>query len=335
MQFAENTYLCNSIANNTEEMKPTLIALTVFTLGLLASCGGNQQQDAAYQEQCRYFAADESLSPVIDEELDIFHMKSKRDSILPLYISEQEAIEKLMNQEVLLVFTTRALTPNEEQTLKDLKYNPRTIALAYDGLALIVNKANPDSMITVDQFRKIMAGEATKWTDIYPTSKLGNIKMVFDNPRSATVRFCADSIMQGKAIKTDGGNVQAANTSAEVVDYVEKHENAIGVVGSIWLDDQRDSTNLIHNRTIKVMRVSRAGEATKVNSYTPDQYNIAYNYYPFIRTIYALCIDPRSTGVPRAFSNFCWLPNPGQLIFFHAGLFPARADYSVRDVEIK
>jgi phosphate transport system substrate-binding protein len=335
VQFAENTYLCNSIANNTEEMKPTLIALTVFTLGLLASCGGNQQQDAAYQEQCRYFAADESLSPVIDEELDIFHMKSKRDSILPLYISEQEAIEKLMNQEVLLVFTTRALTPNEEQTLKDLKYNPRTIALAYDGLALIVNKANPDSMITVDQFRKIMAGEATKWTDIYPTSKLGNIKMVFDNPRSATVRFCADSIMQGKAIKTDGGNVQAANTSAEVVDYVEKHENAIGVVGSIWLDDQRDSTNLIHNRTIKVMRVSRAGEATKANSYTPDQYNIAYNYYPFIRTIYALCIDPRSTGVPRAFSNFCWLPNPGQLIFFHAGLFPARADYSVRDVEIK
>ena len=316
-------------------MKPTLIALTVFTLGLLASCGGNQQQDAAYQEQCRYFAADESLSPVINEELDIFHMKSKRDSILPLYISEQEAIEKLMNQEVLLVFTTRALTPNEEQTLKDLKYNPRTIALAYDGLALIVNKANPDSMITVDQFRKIMAGEATKWTDIYPTSKLGNIKMVFDNPRSATVRFCADSIMQGKTIKTDGGNVQAANTSAEVVDYVEKHENAIGVVGSIWLDDQRDSTNLIHNRTIKVMRVSRAGEATKSNSYTPDQYNIAYNYYPFIRTIYALCIDPRSTGVPRAFSNFCWLPNPGQLIFFHAGLFPARADYSVRDVEIK
>ena len=316
-------------------MKTTLFALTVLAAGLLASCGGNPQQDEAYKEQCRFFAADESLSPIIDEELDSFHYRSKRDSIHPLYINEQEAIEKLMNQEVLLVFTTRTLTPNEEQTLKSLQYNPRTIALAYDGLALIVNKANPDSMITVDQFRSVMAGEATQWTDLYPTSKLGKIKMVFDNPRSATVRFVADSIMQGKDIKTDGGNVQAANTSAEVVEYVENHENAIGVVGSIWLDDQRDSTNLIYNRTVKVMRVSRAEEATRANSYTPDQYNIAYNYYPFIRTIYALCIDPRSTGVPRAFSNFCWLPNPGQLIFFHAGLFPARADYSVRDVEIK
>ncbi len=316
-------------------MKTKLIALSAFVLGLLASCGGNKQQDTAYQEQCRYFAADESLQPIIDEELDSFHDRSKRDSIHPLYISEQEAIEKLMNKEVLLVFTTRTLTPNEESTLKAQQYNPRVIALAYDGLALIVNKANPDSMITVDQFRSIMAGEVTKWADLYPDSKLGSIKMVFDNPRSATVRFCADSIMQGKAIKTDGGNVQAANTSAEVVDYVENHENAIGVVGSIWLDDQRDTTNLIYNRTVKVMRVSRASEATKANSYTPDQYNIAYNYYPFIRTIYALCIDPRSTGVPRAFSNFCWLPNPGQLIFYHAGLFPARADYSVRDVVIK
>jgi len=312
-----------------------IILFTLLTLGLFSSCGGNKPSDNAYMEQCRYFAADESLSPIIDEELDIFLMKSKRDSIYPLYISEQEAIEQLMNQKVLLVFTTRTLTPNEENSLKALKYNPRTVALAYDGLALIVNKANPDSMITVDQFRSIMAGEATKWTDLYPNSKLGNIKMVFDNPRSATVRFVADSIMQGKEIKTDGGNVQAANTSREVVDYVENHENAIGVVGSIWLDDQRDSTNLIYNRTVKVMRVSRGQEATTANSYTPDQYNIAYNYYPFIRTIYALCIDPRSNGVPRAFTNFCWLPNPGQLIFFHAGLFPARADYSVRDVEIK
>ena len=312
----------------------SLVAALAIVAVLLPSCGG-KPNDEAYKQQSRNFAADESLQPVIDEELDIFHMKSKRDSILPLYISEQEAIEKLMNQEVLLVFTTRQLTPDEENTLKQKKYNPRTIALAYDGLALIVNKANPDSIITVDAFRDIMAGETTKWSDIYPDSKLGNIKVVFDNPRSSTVRFVADSIMQGRAIKTDGGNVQAANTSAEVVSYVESHENAIGVVGSIWLDDQRDSTNLIYNRTIKVMRVSRSEDPTRAKSYTPDQYNIAYNYYPFIRTIYALCIDPRSTGVPRAFANFCWLPNPGQLIFYHAGLFPARADYSVRDVEIR
>lgn len=303
-----------------------------LSIGLFPSCG-NKPSDDAYKQQARYFAADESLSPVIDEELDIFNMKNKRDSIYPLYINEQEAIEKLLNRELLLVFTTRTLTPNEELIIKEQQYNPRCIPLAYDALALIVNKANPDSLITTDNFRRIMAGEITTWKELNPNSKLGKIKVAFDNPKSGTLRFVADSVMQGKEIKTDG-NVKAAMTSAEVVDYVENHENAIGVVGSIWLDDQRDTTNLIYNRTIKVMRVSRAAEATKGNSYTPDQYNIAYNYYPFIRTVYAICIDPRSSGVPRAFANFCWHPNPGQLIFFNAGLFPARADYSVRDVVI-
>jgi len=315
-------------------MKRKLIALTAMALGLLASCGGNKEAETAYQEQCRYFAADESLSPIIDEELDIFHMKSKRDSILPLYISEQEAMEKLMSQEVLLVFTTRTLTSAEESTLKAKQYNPRSIALAYDALALIVNKANPDTLITADQFRSIMAGEVTEWKDLYPQSKLGKISVAFDNPKSATLRYVVDSIMQGKQLKTDG-NVRAALTSAEVVDYVESHENAIGVVGSIWLNDQRDTTNMTYNRGITVMKVGRGETATRDNTYKPSQWNIAYNYYPFIRTIYALCIDPRSTGVPRALANFCWLPNPGQLIFFNAGLFPARADYSVRDVEIK
>lgn len=299
---------------------------------MFPSCG-NKPSDDTYMAQCKYFAADESLSPIIDEELDIFNMKNKRDSIYPLYISEQEAVEKLMNQEVLLVFTTRRLTPNEEETLKQMKYRPTCTELAYDALALIVNKANPDTLITVDTFRKIMAGEVTQWSELNPESKMGKIKVAFDNPKSGTLRYVVDSIMQGKQVKTDG-NVKAAMTSAEVVEYVENNKNAIGVVGSIWLNDQRDTTNLTYNRNITVMKVGRAKEALRENTYKPSQWNIAYNYYPFIRTIYAICIDPRSTGVARAFKNFCWLPNPGQLIFFNAGLFPARAEYSVRDVVI-
>lgn len=313
------------------QFKKLFIGLAL-TIGLFPSCG-NKPSDDAYKKQAKYFAADESLSPVIDEELDIFNMKNKRDSIHAIYTNEQDAIEKLLNGEVLLVFTTRTLTPNEEEIIKSHQYKPLIYPLAYDALALIVHKNNPDSMITVENFRKIMSGETTSWKELNPENKLKDIKLVFDNPKSATLKFVVDSIMKGKKVKTDG-NVQAAMTSAEVVKYVEEHENAIGVIGSIWLDDQRDTTNLIYNRTIKVMRVSKASEATRANSYTPDQYNIAYGYYPMIRTIYAISTDPRSSGVPRGFANFCWLPNPGQLIFWNAGLFPARADYSVRDVVI-
>ena len=81
------------------------------------------------------------------------------------------------------------------------------------------------------------------------------------------------------------------------------------------------------------MSVSKADVATPTNSYDPSQYNIAYDNYPFIRTVYAIVTDPRSQGEARGLGNFCILPD-GQLVFFHAGLFPARAEYSVRDVVI-
>lgn len=319
---------------NRTQFNNIVIGLAIATLGLFPSCGNKPNNaDIAYKQTAKNFAADESLQPIIDEELDIFNLQNKRDSIYPLYVSEQEAIEKLMNKEVWLVFTTRRLTPDEESTLQQMKYRVRTYPLAYDALALIVNSQNPDTLITVDMLRSIMAGDVTKWNELYPNSKLGDIRVAFDNPKSATLRYVVDSIMQGRPVKTDG-NVRAAMTSAEVVSYVEKNKNAIGVVGSIWLDDQRDTTNLVYNRGVTVMKVGRGEEATRENCYKPSQWNIAYNYYPLIRTIYALCDDPRSTGTARALANFTTLPK-GQLVFFNAGLFPAQAEYSVRDVVIR
>ena len=82
------------------------------------------------------------------------------------------------------------------------------------------------------------------------------------------------------------------------------------------------------------MKVGRGEEATRETCYKPSQWNNAYNYYPLIRTIYALCDDPRSSGTARALANFSTLPK-GQLVFFNAGLFPAQAEYSVRDVVIR
>jgi phosphate transport system substrate-binding protein len=306
------------------------VGLTLFTLGLLSSCGGKPNYD--YEAVSRYFAADESLSPIIDEQLDIYNMRSKRDLLHGLYINEQDAIDSLLQMKTWLVFTTRALTQNELNILKSQQLRPRVYPLAYEGLALISNRENPDSLISVEAFRKILTGEITTWRELYPASTLDSIRVAFDNPRSSTVRFCVDSILNGQPMKTDG-NVRAVQTSREVVDYVERHKNAIGIVGSIWLNDQRDTTNMVYGRGIRVMRVSNSVEPTPQNSYDPSQWNIAYAYYPFIRTIYALLTDPRSTGVARGFGNFCD-QRDGQLIFFNAGLFPARADYSVRDVVI-
>ena len=297
---------------------------------MLPSCGGKSNSD--YQEIAKFFAADESLSPVINEELDAYRMRRKDLKIDTLYTNEHDAVNMLVDRKTWLVFTTRQLTPNEQQILSEKRLKPKVMPLAYDGMALIVNKDNPDSIIAAKDFARIISGEISCWNELDPALPNDTIRMAFDNPRSATVRFCVDSILRGKEMKTTG-NIRAVQTTRQVIDYVEKHKNAIGIVGSMWLNDQRDTTNLTYSRGVKVMSVSKADVATPTNSYDPSQYNIAYNNYPFIRTIYAIVTDPRSQGEARGLGNFCILPD-GQLVFFHAGLFPARAEYSVRDVII-
>jgi len=305
-----------------------IIGLTLI-LGLLSACGSkpNPEKEAAYQKAAEKVLSDESFFPILDEEL--FYFNSHRlDTIGVEYTNEQDAVKRLVNLETWLAFSTRRLTANEEQALRNQQYIPRSIPIAYDGLAIIVNNNNPDSCITVKDFARILKGEVTKWGELYPQSKLGVIDVVFDNPLSSTVRWCVDSILGGKEFSNP--NVGAVKTSAAVIDYVEKHDNALGIIGSNWLNDKRDTTNVTFKKNITVMGVSKMDSATKANSWQPYQYYLYTGYYPLIRTIYALLNDPRD-GVPMAFAHYCQLPK-GQLIILRSGLLPRTANMNVREV---
>ena len=308
------------------------VGLTLI-LGLFLACGNkpNPELEEAYQKAASVLVADESFYPILDEELYYFQNQTL-DSITPLYINEQDAVAKLMKLETWLAFTTRDFTPKERQNLIDRKYLPRTIPIAYDGLAIIVNNTNPDTCITVKDYARILKGEVSQWKDIYPQSNLGEIDVVFDNPLSSTVRWCVDSILGGQQFSAK--NIGAVKSSAAVVDYVENHSNALGIIGSNWLNDKRDTTTVTFKKNITVMGVSKMDSAKSYNSWKPYQYYLYNGNYPLCRTIYALLNDPRPNGVPTSFAHFCQLPK-GQKIILRAGLLPRSANMNVRDVIIK
>ena len=294
------------------------VGLTLI-LGLFLACGNkpNPEQEEAYQKAAAVLTADESFYPILDEELYYFKNQTL-DSITPIYINEQDAVRKLMKLETWLAFTTRDFTPKERQNLIDRKYLPRAIPIAYDGLAIIVNNSNPDSCITIKDFARILKGEISEWKDIYPQNQLGIIDVVFDNPLSSTVRWCVDSILGGQQFSAK--NIGAVKTSAAVIDYVENHKNSLGIIGSNWLNDKRDTTNVTFKKN-------------SFNSWKPYQYYLYNGNYPLRRTIYALLNDTRN-GVPSSFTHFIQLPR-GQKIILRSGLLPRTANMNVRDVIVK
>ena len=310
----------------------TIIGLTLIS-GLFLACRNKPENSSLpydYEAAASAFTSDESFYPILDEELEVFNALHAERELKPIYTNEEEAITKLMKNEVWLAFSTRQLSPREVQNLKDRQFMPRIIPIAYDGLAVIVNNANTDTCITVKDFARILKGEVTNWNEIYPKSRLGEIDVVFDNPKSSTVSWCVDSILDGRPINSK--NIGAVLKSSEVVDWVENHKNAIGIIGSNWLNDRHDTTNVTFKKNITVMKVSRMDSATVQNSWRPYQYYLYNGNYPLIRTIYAILNEPRS-GVPSGFAHFCRLPK-GQMIFFRAGLLPIQANMNVREVNV-
>lgn len=300
---------------------------------LFVSCGEQKRKDGRTDTNSSgaiSFASDESFSPIVDELKSVFEMSCPNAKVTPIYTSEVDGVNMLLKNKVMLTITARKFTQKEYDYLKGTDQLPEAVPVAYDGMALICNNKNLDSCITVNDVKRILSGKVTKWSDVNKGSKLGDIWVCFDNKKSSAVSFCVDSILGGKTI--DNPNIFAAKNSKDVIEYVARTPNAIGIIGSNWLNDKRDSTNTTWDKSITVMSVSKLDKATPMNSWKPYQAWLLNGRYPFVRTIYALLNDPKR-GLPWGFAHFIESPR-GQLMIFKSGLLPTRGEIAIRDVNV-
>ena len=313
-------------------MNKTVIVGLLLLGALVLSCGkpNKSGRTDTYSSGEISFASDESFSPVVEEERYIFEVLYPKAKVNPIYTNESEAMRMHLSDSIMLVITARDFKKEEYENLKARRRVPITQKLAYDGLAVIQNNANRDSCIGVPDLKRILTGEATQWSDIYENSRLGDITLVFDNAGSSAVHYVEDSLLGGQPIGSP--HVYATNSSPEVIDYVEQTPGAIGIIGSNWLNDKRDTTNVTFKKNIRTMRVSRFSPATLENSWLPYQYYLYNDNYPLIRTVYALINDPRK-ALPWGFAQFIASPK-GQLIILQTGLLPMYGNITVRDVKV-
>ena len=302
----------------------------IFVALLLLSCQnkGKVGPTDTYTSGVVTITVDESFQPIIQEELDVFEAQFPKAGIVPKFTNEVEAINSILKDSGRLAIVTRPLSQKELKSLESKQFYPHSYKFATDGIALIINNQNKDSLITVGDLRKILTGEVTTWNQIYPSSKLGKMTVVFDNPNSSTIRFAIDSICNGKPLSNE---LNAQKTNLEVINYVSKNRNAIGIIGVNWLGNRKDTTNLSFKNTIRVMSVSNEAIATVENSYKPFQAYLFYGYYPLTRNIFIILNDPIS-GLPSGLTSFL-TSDRGQRIILKSGLLPATQP--IRVVHIK
>jgi phosphate transport system substrate-binding protein len=270
---------------------------------------------------------DESFQPLIDTEVFTFTSLYNRAQITPEYKPEYDVVNDFMNDSVKVMVTSRKLSESQIQYLRDSLIIARTVTFAYDALAFITNDENPDTLINYETVRDIFTGKITKWKEINPRSKLDDINIIFDNNKSGNIRYFRDLF----EIKGDlGSNFFALNSNPEVIDYVSRNPDALGIISVNWISDKDDSLSMSRINKINILAISRPflNDGTY---YRPDQGWIYDKSYPFVREVYIISRETFS-GLGSGFVQWA-TAEQGQRIVLKSGLVPATMP--IRLVQIK
>jgi phosphate transport system substrate-binding protein len=285
----------------------------------LMSCGGKSGSSTELDTPTAGkipMSVDETFRPLLEAEIDAFELSYPNAFLVTDYKPEGEVMNDLAKDSVRLAVMGRDLTEDELLYFDGKKFGTERVLIAKDGVVIVVNRENPDSVFLVDEIRRMLNGTDTAWAQIREGSTLGRLDVVFDNSSSANASYLSHKLLDGKS---PAGRCYAVKSNGAVIDYVNTHPNAVGVIGMNWIADRHDSTDKARRGRIRVAALQN--DKTE-KAYKPSQTTIATKNYPFVREVWIIKIGKRP-GLGTGFASFL-LSDRGQLIVQKTGLMPAK-----------
>ncbi len=161
-----------------------------------------------------------------------------------------------------------------------------TITVAKDGIALIVNDANPLESISLEEIEMIFSGDVTDWSGI--TAQTGSISAYTRNTSSGTYAVFQKMAMNSRDY---GSDTQKMAGNEQIASEVASNANGIGYVGLAY----------IHTPGIKVLPVDGA---------QPDAKN-----YPLARPLYYLTNSSKPLSpIAQKFIDFSLSPEGQEIV---------------------
>jgi phosphate transport system substrate-binding protein len=303
-------------------MKRTLTSFSLLgslVMGtLLSACQANDEAQDTVSAGEITVAVDESLRPVMEAQEAAFEATRKYAKINSVYITELKAIELMLNDSARVAVVTRQLNDSERRVFEESKLKYRSIKIATDAVALITHPANADTLISTDELAQVLAGRKSRWSDLGRKGANERITVVFDNNNSGNLNYLFDTLQVADRSKAP---VFAVKSNEEVIEFVKKNKNAMGIIGVNWISDIDDPKTPRFMEGIRIMGVARRPEPEPADYYQPFQYAIALQKYPLCRHVYMITKEARR-GLGTGYINYV-VSDRGQRIVLKAGLLPA------------
>ncbi len=292
------------------------IGLFIFSIFLFAcsTTNMNTPQDTVNSGTIR-IAADESFKPFLDEQIKVFKSSNPKANFIVSYKSEIECLKDFTSDSTRMIFITRGLDKREEASLKNhLGFSPTFGILAYNAIAILVHKDAKDSLFTMKDLSERLVGNNPQ-------------TVVMDgNNLTGVVRFLKDSLVKQQAF---GKNVVSTNGSAEVIEYIKTHPEAIGFVAMNWIGDSYDPKQVQDRKLVKTALLECTLCTEKGLYAKPSQATISRGEYSLSLPIY-FHLKENAPGLGSGLLNFMSLER-GQLLFKRSFLVPAKMSFQKRN----
>ncbi|AKB37260.1 Phosphate ABC transporter, periplasmic phosphate-binding protein PstS [Methanosarcina siciliae C2J] len=273
----------------------TILVIGFVFLGL--GCTGKNSGRSIYVK------GSDTIKPLAEAEAEKFMEKNPGKSIIVKGGGSSVGIEALINGMIDIADASREMTDKEIEAAQKNGINPVQHTIAYDGITVIVNSANPVSTLTFDQLRGIYNGSISNWKDVS-----GQDKPIVVNCRkssSGTYKTFQTIVMHGDNYRHDALN--QADTGSIVIS-VSQNSDAIGYIGFSYFD----------NSSIKALSLNNGK-----GSIFPTYETIHNGSYPLSRAL-NMYTNGEATGLKKEFIDFV-LSEQGQEIATGEGFIPLKS----------
>ena len=187
----------------------------------------------------------------------------------------------------------------EEITLAKSKgVDLKETTVAYDGIAVIVNAANPAKALTRKQVEQIFTGEISDWSAVGGSG--GKISLYTRNTSSGTYAEFREMAMKKRDYAPSS---QKLAGNEQIAQEVGNNANGIGYVGLAY--------SKAHG--VKVVPIDGA---------IPSKETVLAKTYPYARPTFYYT-DGEASGVLKEFIDFT-VSEPGQKIVEQVGFVPIK-----------
>ncbi len=280
------------------------VVLFSFVILSAVACKDNQEDKETVLTGEAIVAVDESVLPVLQDQVEIFQDAYKAKITLDPK-SESEVVNALLTDSIQIAILARDLNENELTIFKNRKVTPKVTKFATDAIALIAHRSNNDTIVALADVLNFLKGQKVQGID----------GIVFDNLNSSIARQLLNMAKVGKETPQ---NVYSFNTNDEVVKYVAENKGMIGVIGINWV--MQPSQNMQkHIDSVQILSVKGLDSDRYIS---PTQNNLAEGTYPLARDLFIINSQGRA-GLGMGFASFI-AGERGQRIILKAGLLPTR-----------